>query len=146
MTATLTPSTVTAVPSTPATSPRTRGLRTTTLVSGLVGAAVTTAAAAGLHAAGVSFEIDGEMIPILGFAQMTFVGALIGGLLLAVLNRRSDAPGRRFLQVSAVLTAVSCLPSVAWPDDAASQLTLVALHVLAAAIIVPVLARHAADA
>jgi hypothetical protein len=122
---------------------RTTSLRRTTVVSGLAAAAVTTAAAAAVHAAGVSFEIEGEMIPMLGFAQMTFIGAVLGGLLLAVLNRRSSSAHRRFVQVAVALTGLSCVPSVALPDDAGTQIALVALHVLAAAIIVPVLARHA---
>jgi len=93
----------------------------------------------------VSFEVDGEMIPVVGFAQMTFLGAVIGGVVLAVLNRRSRSARRRFLQTAAALTALSCVPSVTWPDDAATKLALVALHVLAAAIVVPALVRHAHD-
>jgi peptidoglycan/LPS O-acetylase OafA/YrhL len=122
-----------------------RSLRRTTVVAGLVAAAVTTGAAAAVHAAGVSFEVDGEMIPLAGFAQMTLLGAVIGGALLAVLNRRSRSARRRFLQTAVALTALSCVPSVIWPDDAASKLALVALHVLAAAIVVPALVRHAHD-
>jgi len=121
----------------------TTSLRRTTVVSGLVGAAVVTSAAAVLHAAGVSFAVDGEMIPLAGFAQMTALGAIIGGVVLAVLNRRSADPSRRFLQTTGVLTALSCIPSVALPDDVTTRVALVALHVLAAAIIVPALARHA---
>jgi hypothetical protein len=127
----------------PAVSSTSTSLRRTTVTSGLVGAGVTTAAAAAVHAAGVSFEIGGEMIPILGFAQMTFIGAVIGGLLLAGLNRWSGRARRRFVQSTVALAALSCLPSVAMPDDAGTQIALVALHVLAAAIIVPVLACHA---
>ena len=134
---------VTTAPTTTATSPRVRRLWQTTLVSGAGAAAVTTAAAAATHAAGVSFEIEGEMIPLAGFAQMTLLGAILGGVLLAVLNRRSANPRRRFLQTTVALTALSCVPSVAWPDDVASKLVLVALHVLAAALVVPALARHA---
>jgi peptidoglycan/LPS O-acetylase OafA/YrhL len=118
-------------------------LRRTTVRSGLVAAAVTTAAAAAVHGAGVSFEIEGEMIPPLGFAQMTFLGAVLGGLLLAGLNRWSASARRRLVQATVVLTALSCIPSVAMPDGAGSQVALVALHLLAAAIIVPALARHA---
>ena len=121
----------------------TRSLRRATLLSGLIGAAVTTAAAAAVHAAGVSFEIDGEIIPIFGFAQMPFIGAVIGGLLVAALNRWTDCAHRRFVQFSVALTVLSCIPSVAMPDDVGSVIALVALHVLAAAIIAPVLARHA---
>jgi hypothetical protein len=120
-------------------------LRRTTVVAGLFAAAVTTGVAAALHAAGVSFEVEGEMIPLAGFAQMTFLGAVIGGVILAVLNRRSGSARRRFLQAAVALTALSCVPSVVWPDDGASMLTLVALHVLAAAIVVPALVRHAHD-
>lgn len=58
---------------------RASSLRRTTVVAGLVAAAVATAVAAAVHVAGVSFEVDGEMIPLAGFAQMTFLGALIGG-------------------------------------------------------------------
>jgi peptidoglycan/LPS O-acetylase OafA/YrhL len=120
-------------------------LRRTTVVAGLVAAAVTTGVAAAVHAAGVSFEVDGEVIPLAGFAQTTFLGAVIGGVVLAVLNRRSRSARRRFLQMAVALTALSCVPSVTWPDDAATKLALVALHVLAAAIVVPALVRHAQD-
>jgi hypothetical protein len=120
-----------------------RSLGPSTVVAGLAAAAVTTAVAAAVHGAGVSLAVDGEMIPFAGFAQLTFLGAIIGGVLLAVLNRRSHAARRRFLETTAALTAASCIPSVAWPDDVATKVALVAMHLLAAAIIVPVLARHA---
>ena len=122
---------------------RASSLRRTTVVAGLAAAAITTGVAAALHAAGVSFEVEGEMIPLAGFAQMTFLGAVIGGVVLAVLNRRSGSARRRFLQTAVALTALSCVPSVTWPDDAATQVALVALHFLAAAIVVPALIRHA---
>ena len=118
-------------------------LRRSTLTVGVAAAVITTAAAAVVHAIGVPLKVDGEMIPLAGFGQMTLLGAVIGGVLLAVLNRRSHAPRRRFLQATAVLTALSCVPSVVWPPDAPTKATLVALHLLAAAIIVPVLARFA---
>jgi hypothetical protein len=90
-------------------------------------------------------KVDGKMIPLAGFAQMTFLGAVIGGVLLAVLNRRSRSARRRFLQTAAVLTALSWVPSVAWADDGATKLALASLHVLAPAIVVPALVRHAHD-
>ena len=121
----------------------TSSLPKTTVVAGLGAAAVVTAAAVAVHAAGISFEIDGKGIPALGFAQMTLLGAVLGGLLLAVLNRRSAEPRRRFLQAAVALTAASCIPSVGFAFDAGSKVALVALHVLAAMIVVPVLARHA---
>jgi hypothetical protein len=121
---------------------RTTPLWRTTAVAGVAAAAATTAVAGVVHAAGVSLAIDGEAIPLLGFAQLTLLGAALGGLLLAVLVRTSTAPRRRFLQLTVALTALSCVPSLAWPDDVATKVALVATHVLAAAIILPALARR----
>ena len=121
-------------------------IRRAALASGAVAAVATTAVAAAADAAGISsFEIDGEVIPLLGFAQMTLLGAVVGGLLAAALRRWSSASAsasRRFVALAAVLTALSCIPSVTMPDDAATKIVLVATHVLAAAIIVPALARQ----
>src|SRR6476469_9825956 len=119
-------------------------LRRATLTVGLGAAAAVTAFAAVAHAAGVGFTTgEGKMIPLLGFAQLTLVGAVIGGLLVAGLNRRSVHPRRRFVVIASVLTALSCIPSIAMPPDASTKIALVVAHLLAAAIIVPVLARHA---
>lgn len=121
----------------------TRRLWVTTAIAGVATAAAMTAVAAVGHAAGVSLKIDGEQIPLLGFTQMTLLGAVLGGIILAVLNRFSRRPHAQFVRTSVVLTAISCVPSVAWPDGAATKVLLVATHVLAAAMIVPTLARHA---
>ena len=113
----------------------------TTIVVGAVGAAATTFAAATVRAAGVHLAVHGS-IPLAAFAQLTFVGAVLGGLLVAVLNRRSTLPRRRFIQVAVASTALSCLAPAAGGDDVASKIGLIAIHVLAAAIIAPVLARQ----
>ena len=123
---------------------RSHPLLKATVVAGLVAAAATTAVAAVAHAAGVPLAVDGEQIPFLGFAQMTFVGAVLGGLIVAALDRWSGRARQRFQVIAAALIVVSCVPSVSLPPDTATKLTLVAAHLLAAAIIVPVLARRAA--
>ena len=139
-------STVTASPDTTtarrASSQLTRTLPRATASAGVLAAAATTAGAAVLRTAGVPLAAHG-MIPLAGFAQLTFIAAVIGGVLLAVLIRRSSAPRQRFVQVTAGLTALSCVAPAAFADTAASKIALVALHLLAAAIIVPVLARRA---
>jgi hypothetical protein len=119
----------------------TSSLRRTTIVVGAVGAAATTLAAVTMRAAGVHLAVHGS-IPLAAFAQLTFVGAVLGGLLVAVLNRRSALPRRRFIQIAMALTALSCLAPAAGGDDVASKIGLIAIHLLAAAIIAPVLARQ----
>jgi uncharacterized protein DUF6069 len=96
-------------------------LRRTTIVVAAVAATATTLAA---------------------FAQFTFAGAMLGGLLVAVLNRRSALPQHRFVQAAVTLTALSCLAPEAVGDDVSSKIGLIAIHLLAATIIAPVLARQ----
>jgi hypothetical protein len=130
-------------------SARDRAVRTThpvrraTVLAVVAGAAATTAFAAVADAAGVPFEIDGEAIPPSGFAMLAALGAVLGAILLVVLNRYAERSRRRFLQTTVALTALSCVPSVSSPPDTATRIALVAAHVLAAVVIVPILARHA---
>ena len=109
----------------------------TGLRAGVIAAAVTTAGAVLAGVAGVSFEVEGEAIPIAGYAQMTLIGAVLGVLLAKAARRWSQAPQRTFVRVCVALTALSCVPDLTTGFDAASALTLMALHVAAAVIIVP---------
>src|SRR4051812_32910152 len=119
-----------------------RSLVRATVAVGAGAAGAVSALAAGLHAAGVPFAVGGEMIPLAGFAQLTFVGAVIGGVLLAVVRRSH----RRFVRITGAMTVLSCVPSVLLPPDVATKASLVLLHPLAAALIVPVLAGRATAA
>jgi peptidoglycan/LPS O-acetylase OafA/YrhL len=113
-----------------------------TASAGVLAAAATTCSAAVLRAAGVPLAVHGK-IPLAAFVQMTFIGAVIGGALLALLIRRSTAPRQRFVRIAIGLTALSCVAPLAFADTTASKVALVALHLVAATIIVTVLARHA---
>jgi hypothetical protein len=138
-------STVTASPGTTLRHSRSRltgTLPRATASAGVLAAAATTAGAAFLRAAGVPLAAHGN-IPLASFAQLTVVAAVCGGVLLAVLIRRSSAPRQRFVRITAGLTALSCVVPAVFADTTASKTALVVLHVLAAAIIVPVLSRHA---
>jgi Family of unknown function (DUF6069) len=117
-------------------------VRRATLTSGAIAAVVTTAVAATARAADVPLKVDGEAIPLAGFPQMTLLGAVVGGILAAALNRYGAQPRRWFVAATVVLTALSCVPSVMFPPDVATGAILVAMHVIAALIIVPVLARQ----
>jgi Family of unknown function (DUF6069) len=111
------------------------------LASGAVAAVVTTAIGVVADASGVSFETDGESIPLLGFSEGTLLGAALG-LLIAWLCRRAARPRATFVRITVALTALSVVPALAMSFDAASRTVLVLIHMTAAAIIVPVLARH----
>ena len=120
----------------------TRTLPRITVLAGVTAAAATTLVAAGLRAAGVPLAVHGQ-IPLAAFAQLTFIAAVSGGVLLALLNRRSRDPRTRFVRITAGLTALSCVVPLAFADTASSKAALAGLHLVAAAIIVPVLARRA---
>jgi MFS family permease len=124
------------------TATRSHPVRRTALAYGAVAAVATTGVAAAAHAAGVPLEVDGQMIPFAGFAQMVLLGAVLGGLLAAALNRYSSDAYRWFVRTAVALTALSCVPSVALPHDAATKIVLVTTHAFAALIIVPALARQ----
>jgi len=115
--------------------------RATASVGALSGA-TTTAIAVLLRTAGVPLAVHGK-IPLAGFAQVTIIGAIIGGVLLAVLNRLSPTPRRLFLRLTIGFTALSCMVPAAYAETVSSKISLVALHLLAAVMIVPVLARLA---
>lgn len=120
----------------------TRTLTRSTVSVAAISGVTTTAVAFLIRSAGVPLAVHGE-IPLAGFAQFTIFGAVIGGVVLALLNRSSASPRRRFLQLTIGFTALSCIVPVAFAATPSSKIALVALHVLAASIIVPVLVRHA---
>lgn len=108
--------------------------------AGAIAAVGTTVVAAIAGAADVGLEVDGEEIPVLAFAWWTLVGAAVGVVLARFVRER-----RRFVAVTAVATAVSLIPAIALPDDAATTAVLVGAHLLAAAIVIPALGSPLAD-
>jgi hypothetical protein len=115
----------------------TRDLVRTGALAGVLAAGGTTLVAVAASGADVPLEVDGQAIPASAFAWWTVIGAALGVLLARVLGDR-----RRFVVVASVLTALSLVPAVAGPDDTASRVVLVAAHLLAAAVVVPALARR----
>jgi hypothetical protein len=144
MTATLLrqPSTTTA---TEAQTEARRSLWRTGLGAGFVAAVATTTVAVIAGSAGVSFAIEGDAIPLAGYAQMTLIGAALGVLLATALRRWAKHPQTTFVRTTVVLTALSIVPDVTMGFDAASALTLALAHVVAASIIVPRLAAQLRD-
>jgi hypothetical protein len=118
-------------------SPRT-GLLT------VVGAVVATAVVAAVaRAAGVDLAVDGsdETIPVSGIAVVTGCFTLVGVAIAAAFQRWSERPAERFLLTAGGLTALSLVPPVLWGSDGATVATLVVLHLVAAAVAIPLLVR-----
>ena len=110
----------------------------------VVGAVVATAAVAAVAtAAGVDLAVEGsdETIPVSGVAVITGGFTLVGVAMAIAFQRWSDRPAQRFLLVAVALTVISLVPPLLWGADAAAAATLVALHLVAAAVAVPVLVR-----
>ena len=120
----------------------TRTLTRATFSAAVISGAATTSAAFLFRSAGIPLAVHGE-IPLAGFAQFTILGAIIGGFVLALLKKRSSSPRPWFLRLAIGFTALSCVVPSVFAETTASKIALVALHVLAASIIVPVLVRHA---
>jgi hypothetical protein len=122
------------------TTTATRTRRTPTwrygLTTAVVAAAATSVVAATIRAAGVELGVGGEPIPVLAFAQMVLISAVIGIVLARHVSRTT------FVRVTVALTALSCVPSIAWGATAADKVGLVCTHLVAAAIIIPRYARR----
>lgn len=134
------PGTVPAPATAATTAPRAVPMWRTALIACVAAAAATTAVAAVARSAGVSLEIAGEPIPLLGFTQLTLLFSAIGVLLAVALRRWAAAPRRVFLATTAVLTALSVVPDVLVSAAVATRLTLIAAHLVAAAIVIPLVA------
>jgi hypothetical protein len=114
--------------------------------AGLVATAVaclatSTVAAAG-SAAGISLDVSGAPIPVPGFAVLTAVFSLVGLALAAVLARRARQPRSTFVRTTVVLTALSLVPDLVADAAPATKLLLMVTHLVAAAIVVPAVARR----
>ena len=105
------------------------------LATGLVAAAVVTVVAGAFQASGHALAVTDGAIPLTAFAQMVLLATVVG---IVIARHTSRAT---FYRVSVALTALSCVPDLALGDGVLSKAGLVLTHVVAAAIIIPRLAR-----
>ena len=122
---------------------RLRGLAGTGLLATLAAMAATTLVAALAQAVGVDFEVsdDGEAIPLSGFAAVTGFFSVVGIVMAAALRRWSARPAERFVQTAVTLTAISLVPPLLSAADPATTTALIGLHLVAATVMIPTLAR-----
>jgi hypothetical protein len=127
-------------------SPSAPSLLRTGVKAGLVAAAATTSVAAIASALGVSFEsAPGEAIPLAGFAQLTLFFTAVGVVIARVIRNRSRHASATFTKTTLVLTVLSVIPDLAMSFDAASKLTLMLTHAVAAVIVIPALRNQLTD-
>jgi hypothetical protein len=115
------------------------------VASAVVASVATTVLAAIASAVGVSFaDSTGASIPIAGFTQLTLVFSLIGVGMAAVMARKARRPRATFVRTAVALTLLSFVPDLTFGFDVGSAATLITLHTVAAAIVVPTLAGRLA--
>jgi hypothetical protein len=144
----MTATTTLTAPTTYPAGPATRGGRKiwrTGVVAGVSASVATTAFAAAAEGAGVSFKIAGEAIPLPGFAQLTFVFSMIGTVLAVVLSHRAAHARRTFIRTTLALTTLSFVPDALADAQTSTKIALVLSHIVAAAIVIPLLASRLDD-
>lgn len=109
------------------------------------GAALATVVfALGAKAIDIPLEVDGDAIPVLGFAIVTLIWSAVGVGLAIVFARWAKRPARTFVVTTVVLTTVSFVPAATADATTATQIALALSHVLAAVIVIPALALRLA--
>ncbi|WBB89996.1 DUF6069 family protein [Verrucosispora sp. WMMC514] len=121
---------------------------TSTIGTGVVATAAasvaTMAVAAAGNAVGISLDIGGAPIPITGFGVLTAVFSLLGVAIAALLSRFARHPRRAFVRTTVVLTMLSLVPDVIVDAAPATKALLMLTHLVAAAIVIPAVARRLA--
>jgi hypothetical protein len=122
---------------------RLRGLAVTGFIAALAAMVATTLAAALAQAVGVVFEVPdgGETIPLSGFAVVTGFFSVVGIVIAVALLRWSARPAERFVWTAVSLTAISLVPPLLSGANTATTTALLGLHLVAATVMIPTLAR-----
>ncbi|MGB3442360.1 MAG: DUF6069 family protein [Actinophytocola sp.] len=116
------------------------------IIGGLTATAIAAVATSTIAAlgdfAGISLAVGGAPIPVVGFAMLTVVFSVLGLGLALVLARTVRHPRTAFVRTTIVLTALSLVPDVLADAAATTKLLLMLTHVVAAAIVIPAIARR----
>ncbi|TQM14188.1 DUF6069 family protein [Pseudonocardia kunmingensis] len=114
----------------------------------LAGSAATVAAAAATalvavagQAAGISTAVSGASIPPSGFAVLTVIFSVLGLGIAALLRRFARSPRVAWVRTTVALTVLSFVPDVLADATVTTKVFLMVTHVVAAAIVIPAVAR-----
>ena len=100
--------------------------------------------AAAATVVGISLDIGGAPIPVLGFGTLTAFFSLVGVVMAVAMARFARRPRSTFVRTTVVLTALSLVPDVIAPAAPTTKVLLMLTHLVAAAIVVPAVARKLA--
>jgi Family of unknown function (DUF6069) len=120
-----------------------RGLAVTGFIATLAAMVATTLAAALTQAVGVDFEVPdgGETIPLSAFVVVTGFFSVVGIVIAVALLRWSARPAQRFVWTAVSLTVISLVPPLLSGANTATTAALLGLHLVAATVMIPTLAR-----
>jgi hypothetical protein len=128
---------------------RTRSVWRVGIVATLVGAAVTELFALAARAIDVPMAaadpgVDrAKDIPVGGFFMAVVIWGLVGVVLAAALRRWTRNPARVFVITTVTLTVLSLLgPAFAGATETSTKIVLAVAHLIAAAVIIPPIARQ----
>jgi hypothetical protein len=148
---TATPSSARSTMTTPTPVRSVRSVVRVNLLVTIAAAAATEALTAGVRAAGVHLAVGdpggtaASVVPVKAGAGAITVAIvmLIGTALAVLINRYASRPARTYRIVASALVVVSlAAPLTAAATSAGTKLTLIAAHLIAAAIVVPSVSRR----
>jgi Family of unknown function (DUF6069) len=108
----------------------------------VLAAVATAAVAAAGQAVGISLDISGAPIPVPGFATLTVMFSVIGLLIAVGLRRFARHPRTTWIRTTVALTVLSLVPDVLVEAAATTKVLLMVTHLVAAAIVIPAVARR----
>ena len=108
-------------------------------------ALATTLVAAAGSAAGISLNVAGGPIPVPGFGVMTAIFSVVGIVIAVALARFAFRARTAFVRTTVALTALSFGPDLAADAASTTKALLMTTHAVAAAIVIPAIARRLAD-
>lgn len=126
----------------PAAAPSVGSLLLAGSAAAAVAAVATALVAAAGQAVGISTAVSGVSIPASGFAVMTVIFSVLGVAIATVLRRFARSPRTAWIRTTVTLTVLSFVPDLLADAAVATKVFLMVTHVVAAAIVIPAVARR----
>jgi uncharacterized protein DUF6069 len=108
----------------------------------VLAAVATAAVAAAGEVVGISLDISGAPIPVVGFATTTAMFSVIGLLVALGVRRFARHPRTTWIRTTVALTVLSLVPDVLVDAATTTKMLLMVTHLVAAAIVIPAVARR----